>query len=65
MAIENESEARLLEAACLENDINISVVENLLAIERENERRLRRRGIFNSLRSVLEDHVAENSNDPE
>ena len=54
-----DTERRLLEAACLEFGIDSDLVEALISIERDNERRFRRRGLFTALRGALDDHVME------
>lgn len=61
----NSAEQRLLEAACLEYDIDPALVHALVAVEQENERRIRRRGIYQLLRSVIEEHLGEISYDSE
>jgi len=58
-------EQRLLEAACLEYGIDPSLVHALIAVEEENERRIRRRGIYQLLRSVIEEHLGDIGYDPE
>lgn len=61
----NSAEQRLLEAACLEYGVDPAVVHALVAVEEENERRIRRRGIYQLLRSVIEEHLGEITYDSE
>ena len=63
MTGEKVTEQRLLEAACLEYGIDPSLVEALVAVEQENERRIRRRGIFQMLRVVIEENTERQRND--
>ena len=58
-------ERRLLEAACLEFDVSADFVELLISVERDNERRLRRRGLFLALRNAVQEYVQERENDSE
>jgi hypothetical protein len=60
---QHDVERRLLEATCLELDIDPGLVDILVALERDNERRLRRRGLFPALRSIIEDYVTEHEHD--
>lgn len=55
----HDIERRLLEVACLEFDVDPDFVESLISIEKDNERRLRRRGLFLALRSAVQDYVEE------
>lgn len=63
MGQQHDVERRLLAAACLEFDIEPGLVETLVILERDNERRLRRRGLFPALKSAIEDYVTEREGD--
>ena len=65
METEKSTERRLLEAACLEYGVNSSLVQALVDIEQENERRIRRRGIFQMLRAAIEEYVVGQQGDTE
>ena len=52
-------EHRLLVSACIGTSIDPSLIEELIDLERDNERRLRRRGLFAALRGCIEDYTRE------
>ncbi len=53
----NASERRLLEAACVQTELKPSLIERLIAIEQESQRKIRRRGIFQTLRAEIEGYL--------
>ncbi len=59
----SDTEKRLLEASCSEYGVAPELVDELIGIEIDHEGRLRRRGIFDDLRSVIENHVEEYEDD--
>jgi hypothetical protein len=59
----NEIEHRLLTSVCIGTDIEPSLIEELIELERDNERRLRRRGLFAALRGCIEDYIRERDRD--
>jgi hypothetical protein len=52
-------ERRLLASACAGSDIGPDLIEELVEFERDNERRLRRRGLFAALRGSIENYSRE------
>lgn len=63
MVEKSRSEQRLLEALCSEYDVDPSLVDVLIQIEIENERRLRRRGLPDRLKNAIENHLTEREDD--
>ena len=59
----DDTERRLLRSNCIGYDINPELIEELVQLERDNERRLRRRGIFPALRGCIEDFTREKFSD--
>ena len=59
----SDTERRILEAACLEYGVASELVDELISLEIDNERRLRRRGLFPSLKSAIENYVQEHEDD--
>ena len=59
----NDVERRLLVSACTGTDITPDLIETLIDLERDNERRLRRRGLFAALRGCIENYSKEQSDD--
>ena len=59
----NSLESKLLASACVGTDISTELIGELLELERDNERRLRRRGLSAALRECIEDYLRENSSD--
>ena len=59
----NRLENTLLASACVGTDISAELIEELVELERDNERRLRRRGLSAALRACIEDYLRENSVD--
>ena len=56
-------ERRLLASACAASDITTDLIEELIELERDNERRLRRRGLFAALRGCIENYSRELKDD--
>ncbi len=63
MAQTNDLERRLLASACVGTDISPELIEELLELERDNERRLRRRGLSAALRGCIEEYTKEKISD--
>ena len=63
MEQQNDLERRLLAAACVGTDISPGLIQELLELERDNERRLRRRGLSAALRGCIEEYVREKASD--
>lgn len=59
----NDLERRILASACVGTDISPELIEELLELERDNERRLRRRGLSAALRGSIEDFMRDRSSD--
>ena len=59
----NDIEQRLLASVCIGTDIEPELIEELIELERDNERRLRRRGLFAALRGCIEDYIREQDSD--
>ena len=57
------SEQRLLERACLEFDVDSTLVGELIRLELDNERRLRRMGLRRELKNAIENYVLEHEDD--
>ena len=64
MSQRDSLEHRLLVSACIGTNINPSLIEELIDLERDNERRLRRRGLFAALRGCIEEYTREQEFDP-
>ena len=58
-----DSERKLLASACVGTDISPELIQELLGLERENERRLRRRGLSAALRACIEEYTMERDSD--
>ncbi len=58
-----DRELEILESVCLRFGLETTLVQKLMEVEEMQERRLRRRGIFQSLRGIIEETVAEASHD--
>lgn len=56
-------ENQLLETLCLEFDIDPELLRQLIELEIENERRIRRRGLIRDLKRALEDYTMEREDD--
>jgi hypothetical protein len=52
-------EAELLETVCLQFGLDPDLIRLLIEKEESMERRVRRRGIFQSLRAIIEERVRE------
>ena len=63
MELQNELERKLLAAACVGTDISPELIQELLELERDNERRLRRRGLSAALRGTIEEFMRERASD--
>lgn len=63
MVEKSRSEQRLLETLCSEYDVDPSLVDDLIQIEIENERRLRRRGLPDRLKNAIANHLTEREDD--
>ena len=59
----SDTERRILEAACLEYGVAPELVDELIGVEIDYEGRLRRRGIFRDLRSVIVNYAQEHEDD--
>ena len=59
----SDTERRILEAACSEYGVAPEMVDELIRIEINQEGRMRRVGIFNDLRKVIENYVQEHQDD--
>ena len=63
MTLPDDTERRLLKSNCIGYDVSPELIEELIQLERDNERRLRRRGIFLALRGCIEDFTREKFSD--
>ena len=63
MVEKSRSEQRLLETLCSEYDVDPSLVDALIQIEIENERRLRRQGLPDRLKNAIVNHLTEREDD--
>ena len=59
----NGLERRLLVSACVGTDISPELIQELVELERDNERRLRRRGLSVALRGCIEDFMRKTADD--
>ncbi len=58
-----DTETQLLEALCLEFDIDPGLIRRLIELEVENERRMRRRGLTRNLKKAIEEYTVEREDD--
>lgn len=63
MVEKSRSEQRLLERVCLEFGIDSTLVDELISLELDNERRLRRMGLRRELKNAIENYVLEHEDD--
>ena len=59
----SDTEKRILGIACSEYGVSPEMVDELIRIEINQEGRMRRVGVFNDLRSVIENYVQEHQDD--
>ena len=59
----NGLERRLLASACVGTDISPELIQELVELERDNERRLRRRGLSIALRGCIEEFMRKKADD--
>jgi hypothetical protein len=59
----NGLERRLLASACVGTDISPELIQELVELERDNERRLRRRGLSMALRGCIEEFMRKTADD--
>ena len=59
----NGLERRILESVCVGTDISPELIQELVELERDNERRLRRRGLSMALRGCIEEFMRKTADD--